>query len=128
MLQNIDLFRLAQSMAQHASARQAVVAENIAHANTPGYKAKTIDGFAKAYSATSRDGGLRASREGHLNPQHRHEIRVRENRAAPAAPNGNSVSIEAEMMAAAELRLEHDTALTVYKSALNIMRAGLGRR
>ena len=48
--------------------------------------------------------------------------------AAPAAcagaetPNGNSVSLEDQMMRAAEVRQEHEMALGVYSKALDILR------
>jgi flagellar basal-body rod protein FlgB len=47
--------------------------------------------------------------------------------ADTTAPNGNSVSLEREMMRAAETRQSHDMALAVYGTARGILRAALGR-
>jgi flagellar basal-body rod protein FlgB len=44
------------------------------------------------------------------------------------SPGGNSVSLENEMVAAAQVRMDHDTALAVYRTSLDILRASLGRR
>ena len=43
-------------------------------------------------------------------------------------PNGNSVSLEDQMMRAAEVRQEHDLALGVYTKTLEILRAAVTRR
>ena len=54
-------------------------------------------------------------------------MRLRMDPGSEVSPNGNSVSIEREMMKASEVRAEHDLALTVYKSSLNLMRSVIGR-
>lgn len=38
----LSLLRLASDLAAHAATRQSVIAENIAHADTPGYRARDI--------------------------------------------------------------------------------------
>ena len=43
------------------------------------------------------------------------------------SPNGNTVSLETEMMKAAQTRGQFDMAVGVYKSALNILKSSLGR-
>jgi flagellar basal-body rod protein FlgB len=43
------------------------------------------------------------------------------------APNGNTVSLEAEMVRMAEIRQAHDMALAVQRSVSGITRAALGR-
>ena len=44
-----------------------------------------------------------------------------------ASPNGNTVSLEAEMLKSIEAKREHDRALAIYKSALSVLRISLGR-
>ena len=43
-------------------------------------------------------------------------------------PNGNSVSLEDQMMRAAEVRQEHDLALGVYTKTLEILRTAVAKR
>ena len=43
---NLNVLSLASGLAAHASARQQVIAENVAHADTPGYRARDIADFA----------------------------------------------------------------------------------
>jgi flagellar basal-body rod protein FlgB len=43
------------------------------------------------------------------------------------SPNGNSVSLETEMVKAVEVKRQHDQALAIYKSSMNVLRASIGR-
>ena len=43
MFNGLAILKTASALAGHASARQAVIARNIANADTPGYRRKTID-------------------------------------------------------------------------------------
>ena len=42
-------------------------------------------------------------------------------------PNGNGVSLEEEMLKSVEVKRQHDRALAIYKSSMNILRTSLGR-
>ena len=56
MFTELNVFKIAYSMASHAGKRQALVAENIANADTPGYHAKDIKPFKEVYAAGPRPG------------------------------------------------------------------------
>lgn len=124
MFAKLELTAMAQALAAHAGARTGLIAQNMAHADTPGFRARDLPDFAQVW----RDQGpLRATRPGHL---------TQSAGAGPAdpvadlrfgAPNGNSVSLEAEMMNAAEARQSHDMALAIYKATSDIIRTSLGR-
>jgi len=60
MFQNLDVFRTAMAMARHAGTQQAYSAQNIANADTPGYRARALPEF----QDTLRDSmmGQRATR------------------------------------------------------------------
>ena len=47
---------------------------------------------------------------------------------ATGSPNGNTVSLEGEMVKAAEARQSHDMALAIYRSTSDLMRTALGKR
>ncbi|MBC7156768.1 MAG: FlgB family protein [Rhodobacteraceae bacterium] len=124
MFDRIELFRMAQAMAVHAGARQGVTAENVANADTPGFRARDIAPFAETYRAAGD--GLRATRAGHLGAGVQATFSPRD-AGGEASPNGNNVSIETEMLRAAEIRGQHDRALAIYRSGMTILRATLGR-
>lgn len=121
-----DVMRMAQAMARHAAARQGVIAENIAQADTPGFRARDLAGFSASYHAAP---SLKATRPTHLDwgsPGAGPAVQV--DRSAPAfSPNGNTVSLEREMMRAAETRQSHELALAIYGSARGVLRSALGR-
>jgi flagellar basal-body rod protein FlgB len=117
MFDRLEIFSLASAQARHAAARQAVVARNIANADTPGYRARDIADFAETLrQMQTRDAG----RAGELS------FRTKD-AGTPASPNGNSVSLELEMLRGIEAQRAHSRALRVYGSALGILRASIGR-
>ncbi len=126
MYENMPLFQTATAMARHAGSRQAVTTRNIANADTPGYRAQTIASFKDSYRAT---GTLvpQATRPGHMGG-HPAQANAREVQSpAEPSPNGNSVSLELEMVNAVDNQREHDRALAIYKHGLTVLRTVLGR-
>lgn len=129
MLEKMQIFRVAQNMASHASARQAIIAQNVANADTPGYRARDIGAFADSYD-TGLNTELRATRAGHILPGENAAStwRVTETeRPGAMSPNGNNVSLETELMMSAETQAEQQKALAIYRSALNVLRTSIGR-
>lgn len=121
MLEIPAIMRLSQAMARHAAERQVVISQNVANADTPGFRARDVEPFG---AFVQRPGVADAARTGQW--QDMAQIRRFET-PDPQSPNGNSVSLEREMMRAAETRQAHDMALAVYGSARGILRAALGR-
>ena len=128
MSASLEILRMAHGLALHASQRQAVIAGNVANADTPGYRARDIAPFSSTYRAEGAGAPLRATRAGH------HADRPPGPGAArlvdapgPSAPNGNTVALETEMMKATKIRHQQDIALSVYRSTLTVLRASLGR-
>jgi flagellar basal-body rod protein FlgB len=128
---DLQFFNTASALARHASDRQHVIARNIAHADTPGYAAQDIPDFADTWRpAGSSTVALKATRPGH-DPA---VDRVAQRSLAPreisgdASPNGNTVSIETEMVKSSLVRQQHDLALAAYRGGLDLLRGALGRR
>jgi len=126
MYENLAMFRTAAQMAKHAGSRQAVVAKNIANADTPGFQATSIPKFSDAVQMQSAS-MMRATRPQHIGAGQLNGRASLEERHVEAAPNGNSVSIEEEMMKAVEISREHKRALTIYKHTMDVIRTSIGR-
>ena len=128
MFDKIEIMTMAQAMATHAAARQTAVAENVANADTPGYRAKDVMPFGEAYVGTLAP-PLRTTRPGHLGAGVQGYAPEQIIRPEPGtrSPNGNTVALENEMVKAAEVKRDHDLALAIYKTTLTIARASLGR-
>jgi flagellar basal-body rod protein FlgB len=120
---------MSHAMAVHAGQRHAVTASNMANADTPGYQAQEVQAFAKTFQGQSASGGMKASRTGHRgNLESSGLAPVHDSNNSVSDPNGNSVSIELEMISAVDAKRQHDRAIAIYKSSLGILRASLGRR
>ncbi|MEM8771396.1 MAG: FlgB family protein [Pseudomonadota bacterium] len=118
MFKDLNVLQLAGAMARHAAQRQSVIAENVANANTPGFKAKDLQSFQEAF-ANSQLGNAGASGI----PT---SFRVEESSAAgTASPNGNTVSLEDQVWRGAKAKSNHDTAVTIYSKAVSLLRATL---
>jgi flagellar basal-body rod protein FlgB len=129
MFQNLDVFRLSHAMAVHAGTRQSVVAQNLANADTPGYKARDVLPFTALMDADTRVFRARATRSAHLNMSAGPlQIDISPRAGAQADPNGNSVSLETEMLHAVDVKRQHDRAITIYKSALGVLRTAVSVR
>ena len=126
MFENIDIFRMSAAMARHAGQKQAVVAQNVANADTPNYKARDIADFASTYVPADKAGSQRATRRQHLHG-------AMAGQALPAtiverdqaSPNGNQVSLETETLKSVDAKRQHDRALAIYKTALSVLRTSM---
>jgi flagellar basal-body rod protein FlgB len=127
MFENLDVFMISSAMAKHAGTRQALISQNVANADTPDYLARDLPTFKSSYEM-SGSATQKATRSGHLN------VTTLVGDSTPivdrtaASPDGNTVSIEQQMLKATDTIRQHDQALAIYKSALGVLRSSLGRR
>lgn len=129
MFKNLEMFRLTSGLAHHATAQQGEIARNIANADTPGYRARDTVSFEEAFRSMHADKALKATREGHVDFGTASQAAIKTVDAPGAtSPNGNTVSLETEMMKASQSRHQHELALSVYKSSMSILRTSIGRR
>ena len=124
MIQNMTIFQLASGMTRHASDRQTIVAENIANADTPGFKARDLVAFEDSFAAQSAL-GMRGTRAGHMT--HRAET-VFTSPFGVESPKGNQQPVVVRMMRMTEIRQQHDMAIGIYQKSLQILRTSMGRK
>ena len=129
MFERLEISREAFALATHAMTRQGAISANIANADTPGYRAVDAADFA----ATLEGGGRLqpvATRATHLaRPDAEQSFTVAARRSpGTESPNGNTVSLENEMVKAADVRQSYDMALAIAKATTGILRTSLGRR
>lgn len=101
-------------MAKHAALRHETLSRNVVNADTPGYKAQDIEPF---------DAMMAMKNEAKAMP-----FRTVEMASSDASPNGNTVSLEQQVLSASEAQMQHQTALGIYKKTIDLLRMGLGRR
>ncbi|SNT73050.1 FlgB family protein [Paracoccus seriniphilus] len=128
MFEKIEMMRMARAMGQHVAQRQTVVARNIANADTPGFKAQDLPGFEESYHRSVGMAELKTTSIRHFStPQWSTAMPRAETTEGESSPNGNSVSLEKEMLKAAEVKRAHELSLGIYQSALTLMRSSIGR-
>lgn len=132
MFKDLGIFKMSHAMAVHAGQKQAVAAENVANSDTPGFKARDIAPFASTYVTSSQVSvslEQKATRTGHLNGASGSVMpQISTDETATASPNGNTVSLEAEMLKSLSAKRQHDRALAIYKSAMTILRTSISSR
>ncbi len=128
MFRQLEIFQMTHALGAHAAARQSAISQNVANADTPRYRAVDVTSFAELWRQQG-NGSLRASRAAHVGAEEQ-AFRPRPavlRQPESEAPNGNTVSLEGQMMKAAEVRHQHDLALSIYRSASSVLRKSLGR-
>jgi flagellar basal-body rod protein FlgB len=129
MFQKLDIFQMASGLAKHASTRQEVIAKNIVNADTPKYRAQDVASFKETYRSAPTGAAMKSTRASHFHGAQDETTPIKfSDTAGPSSPNGNTVALETEMMKATEVRHQHDLAMSVYKSSMNILRTSIGRR
>lgn len=127
MFEKLSFFQTASALSRHAALRQSVIAQNVAHADSPEYLARRVAPFAESFRA-DYDIKMRQTRAAHMaDGDIFSSAHITESRFG-VDPNGNSVSLEQEMISAAEASGEHERALALYRHGMKILRLSLGRR
>ncbi|WP_193178104.1 flagellar basal body protein [Oricola nitratireducens] len=104
----VNLFKLASTQAKWLSLRQTTVANNIANADSPGYRAVDVEPFKAALdSATVR---LGATSPNHVGAQPEGaSFKVVDEKPAGLTTAGKPVSLEDELVKSAEIRHAFET-------------------
>jgi flagellar basal-body rod protein FlgB len=113
--------------------RQRVLAENVANADTPGYKPKDLKqvSFGELVRASQLPGGVAATQPGHLRSlsgRGSESWRTSRDKSYETAPNGNAVNLEQQMMNVAETQAEHNLMTNLYRKQVGMLRKALGNR
>lgn len=116
-MEPVNLFDLAGQQARWLSVRQSTIAGNIANANTPGYRARDVEPFEKVLDSTRVT--MSATDPRHISTGATREalaVRQRENPEIPVMPSENSVTLEAELMNAGEVRRAFELNTAIVKA------------
>lgn len=112
----VYLLDLATRHAQWAATRQAVVTGNIANANTPGFRARDIQPFEDVLDQTSL--GMARTADGHIDLVG-NELRTGKVDTADSwdvTHSGNSVSLDQELIKAAEVNRAYSLDASITRS------------
>ena len=123
----IQLFELASQQAQWLTARQSVVAENVANASTPGYRTRDLPPFDQVMSDSSLQ--MAATNVAHFDANAT-TADTAVNAAHDASPwevsySGNSVSVEQELLKAGEVNRSYSMNTGITKAFNQMLMSSL---
>lgn len=107
--------------------RQQVLAQNIANADTPGWTARDLRPFAAAMADST---GVIAARTQPMHQAGPHDPMLQATALTPVVargPNGNTVSMEEQLMNVADTESAQSTAVNIFRKYMGLFRLALGR-
>lgn len=121
-LTSMSFFQLASQRMSWLGANQQVVAENIANADTPGYKAKSVSPFAELIDG-ARSGGVKTTHAAHIQGGGRvGNVRVTTDSAPwETSIDGNSVVLEQQTLQASEIGENYQLAAQLYSKGHQLL-------
>ena len=112
--------------------RQKVLAENIANANTPGYKARDLEklNFKNELRQTTKM-KMSATSGSHIAAKTYSNVigfKARDEKDAyEMSPDGNTVTLEQQMLKVAESKMDYELMTNLYRKHMGMIKTALGR-
>ena len=122
-LQDTSFFRIASERMKWLSARQTVISENIANANTPEYKAREVVGFEEAMGRTRQSTGVVVTNANHISgTAPSGGVRTAADESAwETGMDGNTVVLEQQAIKANEVSESYRMAAQLYKKGHDLL-------
>ena len=131
-LGKMSLFASLKKRMDYINNRQEVLAQNIANADTPKYRAKDLKpfNFKKMLASEKMHVSVRGTNPNHIGTG---PVRIRdyaEDRSKPyeTTIDGNQVVLEEQVMKMNESQVDHELTTELYKKNLSLFRIALGKR
>ncbi|BCM81568.1 flagellar basal body rod protein FlgB [Methylobacterium indicum] len=130
---DLPIVAMLRNRMQWQQTRQKVLAENVANADTPGFRARDLkaprfqlDGSVAAAGlpgvGLARTSGVHLAGTGQAAPSEE-----RTGTRFEMMPSGNAVSLEEEMLKAADNQSDYQLASLLYRKSLQTLRTAVGR-
>ena len=133
-LPDVPLLSMLREKMSWLNARQAVLSQNVANADVPGYSAhdlKPLD-FEQVLKGSMKPDnvGLAVTDPSHIGSSPQASSSFAEALAGDteATPGGSAVSAEQEMMKVADTQAQYQAATNLYAKSIQMMRTAIGRQ
>ncbi len=129
---NIPLLSAVRARMEWLSERQKLLSENIANADTPGYRSrdlKPVDFHKMLKRGSTSEVAITHTQhlKGAADAQ-RFKFKPEIATATEVNPSGNSVSIEEQMVKLGETQMEYEAATGIYRKQTMLLKLALGNR
>ncbi|HEY4113953.1 MAG TPA: flagellar basal body rod protein FlgB [Rhizomicrobium sp.] len=131
-LPEMPLLSILRDRMSWLNARQTLLSQNVANADTPGYAARDLKPMdfesALKQSTASNFAGLVTTDANHIavstsGPSHIGDAQITEQETTSS---GNSVSLEQEMIKVADTQAQYQAAANLYSKMVGMMRTAIG--
>ena len=130
-LSTLNVFRVATVKMGWLSERQGVLAQNIANADTPDYRAKDLKApsFSKTMSNDNHNVKMVQTAKGHMigleNTMNSRLIKERDKDVYEVSPNDNAVIMEEQLIKISESSMNFKLASSIYSKNLSMFKMAL---
>lgn len=132
-LPDIPIFSMLRERMAWLNQRQSVLSQNVANADTPGYVArdlKPLDFSQELQSANMmKAASLTITNPRHIavKPSSDSDFSATDTPDVEANPNGNTVSLEQEMIKVSDTQMQFQAAANLYGKAMSLMKTAIGQ-
>jgi flagellar basal-body rod protein FlgB len=129
-LPDVPLFSMLRERMTWLHQRQDLLSQNVANADSPGYVARDLKplDFEAALNGAGTGSQMRTTNARHIaiSPSHMDKFEDHETPDQASNPNGNSVSLEMEMIKVSETQAQFQAAANIYAKAMTLMKTAIG--
>lgn len=124
---NSGLMDLLVRRMAYLNQRQAVLAENVANASTPKYKARDLAPFTFGDALKQANVGMSVTNPNHIVPASMAGVNAKSIKAetVETLPSGNSVDIEQQMMQVSKTAVDYQTISSIYRKIGGMLKIAL---
>ncbi|WP_299474403.1 flagellar basal body rod protein FlgB [uncultured Roseibium sp.] len=128
---DLPIFQALKSKMQWHQTRQGVLAENIAHADTPGYESRDLESYSFADHVGLQNASIstKVTKVGHISGAISGNLpaKVEKLDTFEITPDGNNVNLEEQMMKITQNQMDFQAATSLYTKGLGLIRTALAR-
>ena len=140
MIHDLTTFAALKERMSFLQTRQKLLAQNIANADTPGYRPKDIkqlgvdpasrgsDAARRMMSVTGQATTVAATNPRHIQPGGGGAATEDRGASYETRPSGNAVDLENEMLKVSQNQIDFQTAANIYQRGLSTLKIALGRK
>jgi len=128
-LTDTGILKVVVDKMNYLSQRQNVLAQNVANASTPGYKAKDLESFKFSDAMKEASPGMTVTNAMHIIPASMAGVNAATKKAHSfeTVPTGNSVELEQQMMEVSKTAVDFQAFTAIYHKYISLFKMAVGK-